>query len=244
MGPPPQPTPSQRQRADITRGLSTSNPQKRTRSPSASDLRKANIELALSEGGESSQTAQKPRAPASPADLLPQFDAWDESEDGYFTACSSPSCRTLALYVEEPPRKKLRTDNDGCESGPGYMLMTPPMSDGDIMRTGFTSSQLESPTGGKGKGTDMSQWQTIHADETHPYHQRQSESSQITVPISASVSNTTPESIQILLSDMSTALPAYIAKLERKQGAMEQSDSFKRRKIKELEEENASCALV
>ena len=228
----------------MTRELSTSSSQKRPRSPSASDLRKANIELALSEGGESSRTVQKPRVPASPVDSLPQFDAWDESEDVYFTACSSPSCRTLALCIEEPPRKKSRTDNDGCEIGSGYMLMTPPMSDGDTMRTGFTSSQPESPTRGIGKATDMSQWETIHADETHPYHQRQSQSSQITVPTSASVSNTTPESIQILLSDMSTALPAYIAKLERKQGAMEKSDSFKRRKIRELEEENASCALV
>ena len=54
----------------------------------------------------------------------------------------------------------------------------------------------------------------------------------------------TPDSIKTLLSGMSTVLPAYIAKLERKQVAMEKSDSFKVQKIRGLEEEISSCALA
>ena len=248
MRPPPssQPTPSQRQRANIARGVSTPSPQKRPRSLSASERRKVNIELALSEGGQSSQPAQKPQASA---DSLPQFKPGDESEDDCFTTSSSPPRRAVALYIEEPTRKKLRTDNGGFESGSGYMFMTPPMSDGKVVRTGFTSSQPESPTRGKGKGEDMNQWEKIRADESHPYHQcaaslQSKPSSQTASPTSASLSNTTPESIKTLLCDMSAILPAYIAKLERKQGAMEKSDSFKLQRIKKLEEENTSCVLA
>ena len=243
-----QPMPSQRQRAIMARGLSAPTPQKRHRSPSESGRRKENIELALSQGGES---AQKPQTSASYTDELPQFDTGDDSGDEYFTTTSSPPRRTLSfqLDTQEPPCKKLRTDNDGFESGSGgYMFMTPPMSDGNILRIGITSSQPESPTRGRGKGKDMSQWEKIHADENHPCHQHtaslRSESSQTAASNPASVSNMTPDSIKTLLSGMSTVLPAYIAKLERKQVAMEKSDSFKVQKIRCLEEEISSCALA
>lgn len=234
----------------MARGSSTPSPQKRLRSPGASARRLANIEAALSLGGGSSLTTQKPlgQASGSHVDSLPLFDVGDQSEDDFFTASSSPPRHIADQDADESPRKKPRLDSDGSGSGSGgYMLMTPPRSDGNILRTGFTSSQPESPT--KGKGKDTSQWEKIKADKSNPFHECASSlrsasqdpsTSQTVLPTSASVSNMTPESIKTLMSDLSTALPAYIAKLERKQVAMEKSDLFKRKKIGELEEENVS----
>lgn len=246
--------PSQRQRSEVARGLSTPSPQKRHRSPGASSRRLAAIEFALSQGGPSSQATQKPLGPSlsqTHPDSLPQFDMGDESEDDFYTTSSSPPRHIADLDGDESPRKKRRLDGDEYGSGGGYMLRTPPRSDGNMARIGMTVAQPESPT--KGKGMEMSEWEKIQADQSNPFHERASSlrgaiqsipCSPQGAPTSTSASTMTPESIKTLMNDFSTVLPAYIAKLERKQGAVEKSDNFKQKRIRELEDENKSYALT
>ena len=107
------------------------------------------------------------------------------------------------------------------------MLMTPPRSDGRELRGGFIGGPPESPSNGKrkereGEGGDTSLWQSIMDDQEHPFHERaallrgasQSVSHQAfpSSPQSTVIaSNGTPESIKTLISDLSSALPSYIA---------------------------------
>ena len=91
----------------------------------------------------------------------------------------------------------------------------------------------------------MSQWQRIQADEENPFHERAaslhglSASTSLPSPSHPLPTTTgTPESIKTLLSDLTTTLPAYITKLERKLVAAEKSSEAKLKKIGELERDN------
>jgi hypothetical protein len=131
------------------------------------------------------------------------------------------------------------------------MLMTPPRTDRTDVWNGFTVGPPESPLKGKGKERDdetiMSQYQRIQADEDNPFHERAASLRELSRTTSASLPSPshslptttgTPESIQTLLSDLTSTLPAYIAKLERKQVAGEKSNEVKLKKIEELERDN------
>lgn len=142
------------------------------------------------------------------------------------------------------------------------MLMTPPRTDSIESRTGFAAVGAESPSKGKGKQREgeagsISQWQKIQADENNPFHERaaslrglglsSSTSTPLATPIrpqlSLPITTATPESIKSLLSDLSTTLPSYVAKLERKQVAAEKSNEAKVKKIEELEKENGMYVI-
>lgn len=137
------------------------------------------------------------------------------------------------------------------------MLMTPPGTDRTEGWNGFAVGPPESPLKGKGKDRDdepsMSQWQGTQANEDNPSHERaaslrgRSHTTSASFPSpshSLPTTTETPESIKTLLSDLTSTLPAYIAKLERKQIASEKSNEAKLRKIGELETDNGLCVLL
>jgi hypothetical protein len=130
--------------------------------------------------------------------------------------------------------------------------MTPPGSDRGEFRGAYLGVPPESPSIGKrkereGEEGELSQFQRIMRDPDHSFHERaaslKSASQSVSHQTSPSqnpvvLSNTTPETIKTLISDLSSTLPPYIAKLERKQIASEKSSEAKARKIEELEREN------
>ncbi|KZP05284.1 hypothetical protein FIBSPDRAFT_877727, partial [Athelia psychrophila] len=123
-------------------------------------------------------------------------------------------------------------------------MVTPPMS-----TSPGPYSARATPSAGKGKaregggeGEGSSQWQKIQADPANPFH-APSSSLRDTQPTS-SVPDTPgggagelPEEIQALV-DGASALPAFIAKLQRRNVAAERSAEAKGRKIEELQGEN------
>lgn len=136
------------------------------------------------------------------------------------------------------------------------MLMTPPRTERPEAWNGRPVSPPVSPLRGKGKERDeetgMSQWDRIQADQENPFHERVASLRGLSQPASTlqspsssfSKPSATPESIQILLGDLTSTLPAYIAKLERKQVATEKSNEAKLKKIEDLERENVTYVFI
>lgn len=265
---PSQPTPSQRQRADIARGSMTPSPKKRSQSPGSSQMtpsqkRLADIEAALGESGVD-PGKQKRLADieaglesASQVHPPPQTVSGSDDDDVFYSTVSPSESRSTHVHIHIPPPdaprtpKRQRLDRDASSNS--SLLMTPPRTDGRELRNVFTDCSPESPLKRKRKEMEddegeMSQWQKIMGDHDSPYHERaaalrgasQSGSFQ-TVPTSSQTtdvpSKATPESIKTLISDLSSTLPAYIAKLERRQFASEKSNEAKARKIEELQKE-------
>jgi hypothetical protein len=259
-----EPTPSQRQRAEMARGPVTPSPKKRSRSPTSSQAtpsrRLADIEAALAEdAGRQRRLADIEASIGSTSQVhrAPQTVYESDDDDVFHSTISSPP-RSTHYHIHLPsdgPSSPKRAKFDGNGNRSGSMLMTPPRSDGRELRGGFIGGPPESPSNGKrkereGEGGDTSLWQRIMDDQEHPFHERaallrgasQSVSHQA-IPSSPQstviASNGTPESIKTLISDLSSALPSYIAKLERKQMASEKSSEAKARKIEELDRENS-----
>ena len=261
-----EPTPSQRQRADIARGFMTPSPKKRSDSLTSqmtpSQRRLADIEASLAEA-EAEAAKQKRMADieagiASTSLLHSPTQTADGSDDSdVFHSAVSSSPRSTHYHIHLPPDtpkspKRPRLEQD--VSGNNSMLMTPPGSDRGEFRGAYLGAPPESPSIGKRKEREdeegeLSQFQRIMRDPDHSFHERaaslksasQSVSHQALPSPSQNpvvLSNTTPETIKTLISDLSSTLPPYIAKLERKQIASEKSSEAKARKIEELEREN------
>jgi hypothetical protein len=188
----------------------------------------------------------------------PQTVNESDDDDVFYSTVSSPPRSThyhIHLPPADTPRSPKRPRLERNENMNGSMLMTPPRTDGSELRGAFIGdAPPESPSLGKRKESErdrgeISQWQSIMDDQDHPFHGRAallrgasesashqtlSSSSQNTVAASPA----TPQSIKGLISDLSSTLPSYISKLERKQLASEKSNEAKARKIEELEREN------
>jgi hypothetical protein len=263
-----EPLPSQRQRADIARGLVTPSPKKRSRSPTSSQMtpsqkRLADIQAALGEpevgAGKQNGLATIEGGITSTSQVHPPPQIVDESDDDdvfHSAVSATPHSAHLHIHFASPeaPRtpKRQKLDQEGSSS----LLMTPWRSDGIESRNGFMTNPPESPSKGKrkerdGEGGETSQWQRIMADPDSPYHDRaaslraasqyesQTRPSSSQNTMDAAASNATPESIKALIGDLYATLPPYMAKLERKQIASERSSEVKAKKIEELQSENA-----
>ncbi|KAF7971881.1 hypothetical protein HWV62_19769 [Athelia sp. TMB] len=144
-----------------------------------------------------------------------------KQEDDEYDCFFSPTSIPLPEPPTPTPPRRIKLDYGG--------MVTPPMS----------TSPGPSPSTSKGKAT---QWEKIQADTSSPFHAL-SASLRTTEPAS-SVPTTSatgplelPQEIQALI-DGAHALPAYIAKLQRRQTAAERSAEAKGHKIKELQADN------
>ena len=236
-----QTTPSRRL-ADIEAALATS------KGDAGKEKRLADIETGIA------STSEPEGYPA------PQTVDGSDDEDVFHSAVSS-SPRSTHYHIHLPaqvetPRSPKRPRLGHGMNGNSSMLMTPPRSTGNDSRDAYMGAPPESPSIGKRKEREeegeLSQFQRIMRDPDHSFHERSASLKSASQFVSHQASplfsqNTvissdmTPESIKKLMDDVTSILPAYVAKLERKQVASEKSSEAKMRKIEELEKEITSC---